>query len=70
LLECSAISKRFGAVVITHNVEVVFEIADRIVVLYVGRRVATFEQRTTTPQEVVAAIVGLEGERLAVDGGR
>jgi hypothetical protein len=29
------------------------------VVLRVGRRVATFEQRTTTPQEVVGAIVGL-----------
>ncbi len=50
-----------GVVVITHNIDVVFEVADRIVVLYVGRRVATFQQRDTTPQEVVAAIVGLGG---------
>jgi D-xylose transport system ATP-binding protein len=50
-----------GVVVITHNIDVVFEVADRIVVLYVGRRVATFEQRSTTPQEVVEAIVGLKG---------
>ena len=47
---------------ITHNIEVVFEVADRIVVLYMGRRAATFDQRTTTPSEVVAAIVGLDRE--------
>ncbi|HET8952172.1 MAG TPA: ATP-binding cassette domain-containing protein [Solirubrobacteraceae bacterium] len=49
-----------GVVVITHNIDVVFEVADRIVVLRVGRRVATFEQRATTPQEVVGAIVGID----------
>jgi D-xylose transport system ATP-binding protein len=49
-----------GVVVITHNIDVVFEVSDRIVVLRVGRRVATFEQRATTPQEVVGAIVGLD----------
>ena len=49
-----------GIVVITHNIDVVFEVADRIVVLYMGRRTATFDQRTTTPREVVSAIVGLE----------
>jgi D-xylose transport system ATP-binding protein len=49
-----------GVVVITHNIDVVFEVADRIVVLRVGRRVATFKQRETTPQEVVGAIVGLD----------
>ena len=50
-----------GVVVITHNIDVVFEVADRIVVLRVGRRVATFEQRATSPQEVVGAIVGIDG---------
>ena len=49
-----------GVVVITHNIDVVFEVADRIVVLRVGRRVATFEQCETTPQQVVAAIVGVD----------
>ena len=48
-----------GVVVITHNIDVVFEVADRIVVLYMGRRSATFDQRSTTPSEVVSAIVGL-----------
>jgi D-xylose transport system ATP-binding protein len=47
-----------GVVVITHNLHTVFEIADRIVVLRLGRRVATFRQADTTPGEVVAAIMG------------
>lgn len=48
-----------GVVVISHNIEVVFEVADRIVVLYVGRNAATFEQATTTRDEVIGAIIGL-----------
>ena len=32
-----------GVVVITHNLQEVFEVADRIVVLRLGRRVATFK---------------------------
>jgi D-xylose transport system ATP-binding protein len=47
-----------GVVVISHNIEEVFEVADRVVVLRLGRCVATFEQRSTTPSEVVGAIVG------------
>jgi D-xylose transport system ATP-binding protein len=49
-----------GIVVISHNIDVVFEIADRIVVLYVGRRAATFERASTSRNEVVSAIVGLQ----------
>jgi len=49
-----------GVVVITHNLHTVFEIADRIIVLRLGRRVATFRQRETTPEEVVAAIMGAQ----------
>jgi D-xylose transport system ATP-binding protein len=49
-----------GVVVISHNIQEVFEVSDRIVVLRLGRRVATFEQRETTPEEVVAAIVGAQ----------
>ncbi|MER3408597.1 MAG: sugar ABC transporter ATP-binding protein [Thermoleophilia bacterium] len=51
-----------GVVVITHNLHEVFELADRIVVLRLGRRAATFDQRTTTPEEVVAAITGARRE--------
>ncbi len=44
---------------ISHNIDVVFEGADRIVVLYIGRRVATFERASTSRDEVVGAIVCL-----------
>jgi D-xylose transport system ATP-binding protein len=47
-----------GVVVITHNIQEVFEVADRIIVLRLGRRVATFKHAGTTPDDVVAAITG------------
>jgi D-xylose transport system ATP-binding protein len=50
-----------GVVVITHNIEEVFEVSDRITVLRLGRNVATFKHDETTPQDVVAAIVGVTG---------
>jgi D-xylose transport system ATP-binding protein len=40
----------------------VFEVADRIIVLRLGRRVATFKHDETTPEEVVAAITGARRE--------
>ncbi|HXH98235.1 MAG TPA: ATP-binding cassette domain-containing protein [Gaiellaceae bacterium] len=53
-----------GIVVISHNLHEVFEVADRIVVLRLGRRVATFDRAATTPEDVVAAITGAR-ERAA-----
>ena len=47
-----------GVVVISHNLHVVFEVADRIVVLRLGRHVADFKREETTPEEVVATILG------------
>jgi D-xylose transport system ATP-binding protein len=52
-----------GVVLISHNVQDVFEVADRIVVLRLGRRVATFETAHTTQDEVVAAITGADQVR-------
>jgi D-xylose transport system ATP-binding protein len=49
-----------GVVVISHNLADVFEVVDRIIVLRLGRRVATFDVRSTRPDEVVAAITGAE----------
>ena len=51
-----------GVVVISHNLEDVFEVADRIVVLRLGRREATFDVSKTTREEVVAAITGASAE--------
>jgi D-xylose transport system ATP-binding protein len=45
-------------VVISHNLDNVFHVADRISVLRLGRNVATFDRRTTPPEDVVAAITG------------
>ncbi len=47
-----------AVVLISHNLADVFQVADRIVVLRLGRRVATFQRRKATPEQVVAAITG------------
>ena len=45
-----------GVVIISHNLHDVFEVADRITVLRLGRRVALLDRAHTTQQEVVHAI--------------
>jgi D-xylose transport system ATP-binding protein len=45
-----------GVVIISHNLHDVFETADRITVLRLGRNVGVFERRRTTQQAVVEAI--------------
>ena len=45
-------------VVISHNLDNVFHVADRISVLRLGRHVATFDRRMTAREDVVAAITG------------
>jgi D-xylose transport system ATP-binding protein len=50
--------KGLGVVVISHNLENVYSVADRIVVLRLGRVAATYDRRTTPREEVVAAITG------------
>jgi D-xylose transport system ATP-binding protein len=54
-----------AVVVISHNLADVFEVADRVIVLRLGKRVGTFEIKSTTPERIVAAITGAEfGEIL------
>jgi D-xylose transport system ATP-binding protein len=50
--------KGLGVVVISHNMADVFEVADRIVVMRLGQRVATFDVNNTTSDRVIAAITG------------
>ena len=52
-------------IVISHNLDTVFDVADRIVVLRLGRRVATFDRRTTTREEVVGEIIGVKPHAVA-----
>jgi len=53
--------KRLGeqglaVILISHNLHDVFEVADRITVLRLGRNAGLFDRKTTTQQEVVQAI--------------
>jgi len=50
-----------GVIIISHNIANVFEVADRIVVLRLGRRVETFTASETTHDEIVGAITGSRG---------
>lgn len=50
----------FGVVVITHNVEHAFKVADRIVVLRLGRMVGSLIAREVSPADVVSLIVGAD----------
>jgi D-xylose transport system ATP-binding protein len=45
-----------AVVLISHNLHDVFEVADRIAVLRLGRNVGVYERATTTQQEIVSAI--------------
>jgi D-xylose transport system ATP-binding protein len=49
-----------GVVIISHNLADVFEVADRIIVLRLGGRVATFDVKGVSHEDVVAAITGAE----------
>jgi D-xylose transport system ATP-binding protein len=56
-----ALVRRLGeqglaVVIISHNLHDIFETADRITVLRLGRNVGIFDRRTTTQQTVVEAI--------------
>lgn len=51
-------SKHLTFLIISHNMQDVYRIADKIVVLRQGRHVATLRKDETTPQEIVAYITG------------
>jgi len=55
-----------GVILISHNLHDVFETADRITVLRLGRNVGIFDRRTTTQQAVVEAITA--GQPIKVSG--
>jgi ABC-type sugar transport system ATPase subunit len=47
-----------SVVLISHNIQDVFTITDRITVLRQGRRVAVRDTQTTTPEEIIGFITG------------
>jgi D-xylose transport system ATP-binding protein len=54
----------FGVILITHNMQNVFQVADEIVVLRLGATVFTKRRAASAPDEVVGAITGT----LAISG--
>ncbi|GER92195.1 ABC transporter ATP-binding protein [Dictyobacter vulcani] len=63
-----------AVVVISHNMVDVFEVADRVIVMRLGKRVATFDAKNATSGQVVAAMTGADyssvnGEKTSVIGG-
>ncbi len=54
--------RELGVVMISHNLADVFAVADRIVVLRLGRRTATFTAADADQADVVAAITGAGGQ--------
>ncbi len=57
-----------SVIVISHNLADVFEVVDRVTVMRLGRRVGTFEIKSTTPEKIVAAITGAEFGDNAANG--
>jgi D-xylose transport system ATP-binding protein len=65
-----------GVVVVSHNLADVFEVADRIFVLRLGREAGTFVTSETSNEEIVGAITGASdpttgdlGPPVTADGG-
>jgi D-xylose transport system ATP-binding protein len=56
-----------AVVLVSHNLDTVFDLADRIVVLRHGRRVAAFSAREATRAGVVRAITGFDGDAESPD---
>ena len=52
--------QNLAVVLISHNLRDVFEVADRITVLMLGRNVGVYDRERTTEQEIVAAITGVD----------
>jgi D-xylose transport system ATP-binding protein len=50
-----------GVMIISHNLADVFEVADRIVVLRLGKGVGMYDAASTSEEEIVAAITGAKG---------
>jgi D-xylose transport system ATP-binding protein len=52
--------RNLGVIVISHNLANVFDVADRIFVLRLGRKAGIFDATKTTEEQIVGAITGAE----------
>jgi len=58
-----------GVVMISHNLADVFEVADRIYVLRLGREAGNYDAKSTNQNEIVSAITGATGSATAATAG-
>jgi len=56
-----------SVILISHNMVDVYEVADRVTVMRLGANAGVFDTRTSTPQDVIAAITGSNAIRLEGD---
>jgi len=56
-----------GVVVISHNLADVFEVVDRVIVLRLGKKVGTFDIKSTTAEQIVASITGAQFGEIMKD---
>ena len=54
-----------AVIIISHNLQDVFEVADDIWVLYLGTMTATLATKDTTPNDVVGYITGSKKMEMA-----
>jgi simple sugar transport system ATP-binding protein len=50
-----------GVVLITHRLQDLFEVCDRLCVLYAGRMVSDMDAKTTSLETLVSKIIAKEG---------
>jgi len=54
-----------AVVIISHNLHDIFEVADKITVLRLGRNAGVYEREATTQQEIVHAITAGRATKVA-----
>lgn len=52
--------KGISAIIVSHRLDDIFKVADRIVVLKRGHKIEDVEKSKTTPEEIIKKIVGVE----------
>jgi len=51
-----------SVIIVSHRMEDIFQVSDRIVILRHGRKVEDVEKQNTTPDQIIKKIIGMETE--------
>ncbi|HEX6510112.1 MAG TPA: ATP-binding cassette domain-containing protein [Chloroflexota bacterium] len=61
-------NRGIGVIMISHNLPEIFDVADRITVMRLGRTVASFTRAETSMEAIVSMMTGAEAQYLAPGG--